>query len=225
MSFSKQEIQTIYGLRAKHYDFYVGLYRLLGFRHETCRRRAVELLRLQRGDCVVDLGCGTGLNFSPLIKQIGPEGCLIGVDLSAEMLTRARKKIHRAGWTNVSLIQSDMAVYDYPNKVKGVLSTGALGYVSEYDRVIEKAMHALTPGGRLVVRDLKLPERWPAWLSRLFLVWLGRPFGVTIEYVHSHPWESVERYFEDTAIEHWYGGTVYISSGTAPKPGPNKMMK
>ena len=71
LSHSKQEIQSIYRLRAKHYDFYAGLYRLLSVRHEKSRRRAVQLLRLQQGDTVVDLGCGTGLHFPLLVEQIG----------------------------------------------------------------------------------------------------------------------------------------------------------
>lgn len=217
MALSKQEIHAIYQRRAKHYDFHVKLYRLLGFGYEAYCSRAVELLRLQRGDCVVELGCGTGLNFALLVQQIGSEGRLIGVDLTPEMLACARERAQRAGWTNVELIQSDMATYEFPEGVNRVLSTGVLGYVAEYDRVIERASRALVPGGRLVIWDLKNPERWPSWLFKFF-IWLTRPFGVTPDYGASHPWESVERYLEETAFEPRYGGAVYISSGTAPSP-------
>lgn len=216
MSFPKQEIQAVYRRRAKRYDFYVKLYRLLGFRYEAYRARAVKRLHLQRGNLVVELGCGTGLNFSPVVEQIGPEGQLIGIDLTPEMLACARERVERSGWTNVELIQSDMTEYEFPEGVNGVLSTGALGYIAEYDRVIEKAMHALVPCGRLSIWDLKRPESWPSWLFNFYFVWLARPFGVTPDYVESHPWESLERYFEETTFEQRYGGAVYISSGTAP---------
>ncbi len=211
---TNQEIQDKYRRVAKRYDFAVQLYRLIGLRIETYRLRAVELLRLKRGDCVVDLGCGTGLNFPLLVKRIGPKGRLIGVDLSPEMLTYARERVERSGWSNIELMLSDMATYNFPKGVNGVLSTGAFGYVDEYERVIEKAAHALVPGGRLVILDGKQPERWPSWLFKLF-VWLSQPFGLTFGYFGHPCWESVERFFQDVAFEEMYGGLMYISAGTA----------
>lgn len=214
---AKQEIQAAYQRQAKHYDFAVLLYRLIGLRLETYRSRAAELLRLRRGDCVVDLGCGTGLNFPHVIEQIGPQGRLIGVDLSSKMLAGAGERVKREGWKNIELVQSDMATYEFPQGINGVLSTGAFGFVPEYERVIEKAALALVPGGRLVIVDGKRPEHWPSWLLRLF-VWVSRPFGVTFDYFDTHPWEAVDRLFQETAVEEMYGGLLYISSGTAPQP-------
>jgi demethylmenaquinone methyltransferase/2-methoxy-6-polyprenyl-1,4-benzoquinol methylase len=211
---STQDIKEKYRRHAKRYDFAIQLYRLIGLRIESYRLRAVELLRLKRGDSVVDLGCGTGLNFDLIVKQIGPKGRLIGVDLSPEMLACALERSERAGFNNLELVQADIADYDFPVGVNGVLSTGAFGYVTEYDRVIEKVSQALNQGGRLVILDGKLPERWPLWLFRLF-VWLSRPFGVTTEYF-SHPcWESVGRFFQEVEFEERYGGLIYISSGAA----------
>jgi len=211
---STQDIKEKYRRHAKRYDFAIQLYRLIGLRIESYRLRAVELLCLKRGDSVVDLGCGTGLNFDLIVKQIGPKGRLIGVDLSPEMLACALERSERAGFNNLELVQADIADYEFPVGVNGVLSTGAFGYVTEYDRVIEKVSQALNQGGRLVILDGKLPERWPLWLFRLF-VWLSRPFGVTTEYF-SHPcWESVGRFFQEVELEERYGGLIYISSGTA----------
>ena len=215
MVLSRQEIQGMYQSGAKWYDFYVQLYRLLGFRIKSYRSRAVRLLRLQPGDCVVELGCGTGLNFSLIVEQIGSKGRLIGVDMTPEMLACARDKVERSGWKNVELVQSDIAEYDFPEGVNGVLSTCVFGYVAEYDRVIKAAAHALVPGGRLVILDGKQPERLPVWLFQLIL-WLARPFGATRDYFDRHTWESVERYFQETALEQTYGGMLYVSSGVAP---------
>lgn len=86
LTISKQEIQAIYQRQAKRFDAALQLYRLIGLRLEAYRLRAVELLHLKRGDCVVDLACGTGLSFPLLVDRIGPEGRLIGVDLSSGML-------------------------------------------------------------------------------------------------------------------------------------------
>jgi demethylmenaquinone methyltransferase/2-methoxy-6-polyprenyl-1,4-benzoquinol methylase len=58
---------------------------LIGF---PDRKRAVRALNLQRGDTVVDIGCGTGLNFPLLQGAIGPEGTIVGVDLTDAMLSQ-----------------------------------------------------------------------------------------------------------------------------------------
>ncbi len=157
------------------------------------------------------------MNFALLVDQIGPEGRLIGVDLAPEMLECARERIERSGWQNVELVQSDMAEYDFPEQVDGVLSTGAFGFVAASDRVIEKAAQGLAPGGRIVILDVKRPERWPRWLFKLFL-WVGRPFGVTLDYFDRYPWNAVERTFHEVTFEETYWGLVYLSSGTVPLP-------
>lgn len=212
---SKQEIQLMYQSGAKHYDVTTQLFRLVGLRIKDYRLRAVQLLRLKRGDCVVELGCGTGLNFPLLVEQIGPEGRLVGVDLASKMLEHAQERVDRSGWKNVELVQSDIAAYDFPEGINGVLATGVFGYVTEYDRVIKAASHALVTGGRLVILDGKQPDHLPLWLFKLVL-WLGRPFGFTLDYFNGHPWESVEHFFQETTLEQMYGGMIYLSSGTAP---------
>lgn len=215
MVFSKQEVQAKYQSGSKYYDLFVRIYPLIGFRMDTYRARAVELLRLKQGDCVVEFGCGTGLNFPLILEKIGPEGYLIGVDLTPGMLACARERIEHYGWKNVELVESDIAAYDLPKGINGVLSTGVFGFVPECDRVLKACAHALVPGGRLVIMDGKKPEHWPSWLLKLF-VRLGQPFGLSFNYLDRYSWESVERYFEETALEERYGGIIYISSGTAP---------
>lgn len=213
MVLSKQEIQDSYQSGAKYYDFFVKFYRLIGFNIETYRSRAIELLHLEQGDCVVELGCGTGLNFPLILEQIGPQGRLIGVDLTAGMLACAQDRIKQIGWKNVELVQSDIVEYNFPESVNKVLSTGVFGFVAGYDNVIESLSHTIVPGGRLVIMDGKQPKHWPLWLLKIF-VNIGRPFGLTLRYLENRTWESVERYFYDTVMEERYGGCLFISAGT-----------
>lgn len=138
---SKNEVQEKYQKYSGDYDFAVKLYRLLGFRIQAYRIHAVDLLNLKRGDSVVELGCGTGLNFSFLMEKIGPEGRLIGVDITPGMLEVAREKVERSGWKNVELVKSDIALYDLPENINGILSMGVFGYLPENDGIIEKAFH------------------------------------------------------------------------------------
>lgn len=216
MTLSMPEIHSRYQSTAKYYDLALRLYRLIGIR-KAYHVKAVRLLQLKRGDRVVELGCGTGINFPFIIEQIGLEGRLIGVDISSKMLEFAKQRVERSGWTNVELVEADIAAYSVPEGVNGILSTGVFGYINDYDRVIKAASQALAPGGRLVIMDGKRPDHLPSWVFN-FIVWASRPFGVTNAYFDKRTSESVQRYLSETAIEHAYGGMIFIASGTAAPP-------
>src|SRR6516225_8125230 len=131
MALNKQEIVEVYRKRAKRYNFTAQLYYLLGFREWAYREKAVEALALKRGDAVVEIGCGTGLNFGLLENAIGREGKIVGVDLTDAMLSRAQERVRQNGWSNVELVQSDAATFPFPQTVDGIISTFALTHVEE----------------------------------------------------------------------------------------------
>jgi ubiquinone/menaquinone biosynthesis C-methylase UbiE len=213
MALSKDVIAALYRRRADWYDLSANAYYLIGLREAVYRRKAVDALRLRPGDTVVEIGCGTGLNFDLLQQRIGPRGQIVGVDLTPEMLSKARERVMRRGWSNVRLIQSDASEFEFPRPVEGVISTLALTLVPEYDRVIENAARALVKGRRLVILDFKLPN-WPTWLIDLFVV-IARPFGVTQDLGVRHPWESVEGHLHTVLFEEHYFGGIYICAGEA----------
>jgi demethylmenaquinone methyltransferase/2-methoxy-6-polyprenyl-1,4-benzoquinol methylase len=215
MTVSRKTVEAAYQRHARNYDLAVRLYRLAGLRIEHYRARAVELLQLRTGDRVLDLGCGTGLNFPHLVERIGPEGELTGIDLSSEMLACAQSRVDHARWSNVKLVHADIAAFGLPGGINGVLATGVFGYLDERSLVLEAIAGALAPGGRLAIVDGKRPTAWPAWLFRLF-VRISVPFGLTEGYFDARTWESVESSFEDTTFEEGYGGLLYIASGRAP---------
>jgi ubiquinone/menaquinone biosynthesis C-methylase UbiE len=216
LAFGREEIRALYVKRACNYDLTANLYSLIGFRETAYRRLAEGALRLNPGDTVVELCCGTGLNFPLLQERVGPEGRIIGVDLTADMLDRARRKMEENGWSNVELMQSDAADYCFPVGVDGIISTFALTLVPEFDRIIRDGCRALKPGGRWVVLDLKMPSGWTAGLAPMF-IFLTRPFGVTKDLAERHPWESMQKYLNDVKVEDFYLGFAYISSGTRGK--------
>jgi demethylmenaquinone methyltransferase/2-methoxy-6-polyprenyl-1,4-benzoquinol methylase len=214
MALNKQEIVEVYRKRAKRYNFTAQLYYLLGFREWAYREKAVEALALKRGDAVVEIGCGTGLNFGLLENEIGREGKIVGVDLTDAMLGGAQERIHRNGWSNVELVQSDAATFQFPRRVDGIISTFALTHVAEYEKVIRAGSEALRPGGRFVILDFKLPTNWISRLAPL-LVLTVRPFGVTIDLAERHPWEALKKYFADVTVHQLYGGLAYIAVGNS----------
>ena len=214
MTLDKRSIALLYRRRAKLYDFSANAYYLLGFREFAYRKIGVKALNLKKGDTVVEIGCGTGLNFSLLSKQVGPKGNIIGVDLTPEMLEEADKRIRRNGWQNVKLVHSDAAVYSFPEHIDGILSTFAITLVPEYDRVIQKGAAALSPNARFVVVDFKKPEKWPMWIIKLFVI-LTRPFGISLDIADRHPWESVARYMTIVEFRELYFGGLYLCVGDA----------
>jgi ubiquinone/menaquinone biosynthesis C-methylase UbiE len=209
---SKKEIVELYRRRAGRYDFTAQLYYLVGFREWGYRKKAVEALALKSGDTAVEVGCGTGLNFALLEDAVGPEGKIIGVDLTDSMLGVARERVRRNGWSNVELVQSDAAGFEFPRGVSGVISTFALTLVPEYENVIRAGSEALAPAGRFVILDLKLPSNW---LSRLapVLVLALRPFGVSLDMAARHPWEALEKCLPHVSAAEFYGGIAYIAVG------------
>lgn len=128
----RDRIAKVYQRLAKFYDLLgeeILGWILSPFGYRSYRKRAIAAMNLQPGDTVVDLGCGTGLNFSLLEKAIGADGKIIGVDLTNAMLGQARKRLESNAWTNVELVQSDAADYSFPAGVDGILSTWALTLV------------------------------------------------------------------------------------------------
>ena len=212
MTFSKDETRDLYRRRAKRYDLSVQIYRLFGFDVERYRQDTITALALCPGDVVVELGCGTGLNFAYVQQEIGPQGKIIGVDLTDAMLDVARDRVTRERWTNVELVQADLAGWQFPDGISGVYSTLALTLVPEYDTIIERASRAMRAGRRLAVLDMKEPEGWPAWLIRL-AAWLNKPYGVSLELADRHPWESIRQYLTETEFKEYYFGTLYLCVG------------
>ncbi len=215
MALTNTEIAQVYDKRAKRYNLSANLYYLIGIREFAYRKMAVRALDLKRGDTVVEIGCGTGLNFPLLRAAVGPEGKIVGVDLSAEMLAGAGELIKRNNWKNIELVHSDAATYQFPEAVDGVISTGAITYVPQYDQVIERGAKALAPGKRFVILDFKKPAKWPLWLIKFFFFTM-RPFGVTLDITERHPWESIDRHLRTVQFIELYFGGAYLCVGEAP---------
>jgi len=212
MAFDRDALRNLYRRRARRYDASLWWFRLAGFQFGRYRRMTVDALGLAPGDTVVDLACGTGLNFPLLEKRIGPSGRLIGVDLTDAMLERARERVRVEGWANVDLVQADLAAYQPPGDLAGALSTFAITLVPEHDAVIARAAGALRPGGRLAIFDFKEPASWPRWLVRV-AARVNRPFGVTLDLADRHPWESVTRHLDGVGLRELYFGALYLSVG------------
>lgn len=210
---SLNEIREIYSSEvATNYDFSLLLFRMLGFRVKTYRRKAIESLNLNPGDTVVDLGCGTGLNFQLLSKKVGEQGTIFGVDLSKSMLQQAKNRIQDSELTNIKLVQADMSEYNIPSDADAILSTLAISMSPDYDQIIEGVAHTLETEKRMAIFELKRPERWPEWLVQAMIKFL-HSYGTRPEHTRRKPWTSMQRHFRKFHMQEFYFGAVYVATG------------
>ncbi len=151
------------------------------------RGQAVEQLKLRPDAQVLEVGCGTGLNFSQLLARLDPRrGWLTGLDFSEDMLARARRRVAAHGWSNVSLVCADAARMDLGRRFDGILFAYSLTMIPDWLAALERARTHLEPGGRMVVLDFGRFERWGplgalarGWL-RLNHVETRRPYVETM---------------------------------------------
>jgi ubiquinone/menaquinone biosynthesis C-methylase UbiE len=214
---TREHLIETYRKKAKHYDLTSRLYPAPGYPQRGQRRRAVQALGLRPGDTVVDVACGTGLNFSLLEEAIGPGGRIVGVDLTDAMLARAEERIGTNGWGNVSLVQADAAAFDFPAGVDAIVSTYALSQVPECAEVIAHGAAALAAGGRWAVLDLKVPDRTPRWLAHAGTA-VVRHFAAIDEWVMRRPWDEIRAAMhEELADFSWSElccGTAFLAAGS-----------
>jgi len=209
----KQKIEESYQKNAKYYDIALKIfYPLIGLKIGEYRKKAINYLELKEGDVVIDLGCGTGLSFPLIMEKIGPDGKLIGVDISSAMLSVAKDRVNSTRWQNVELIHSDIEEYEIPAGINGVISSGVFGYLNKREQVLENIYRSLVHHGKVVIVDGQRPKKWPSFLFRIF-VKLSSPYGLTESYFDNNTSELVSRLFSNVTFEEIYSGMLYITSG------------
>jgi demethylmenaquinone methyltransferase/2-methoxy-6-polyprenyl-1,4-benzoquinol methylase len=220
---TRERLIEIYRKKAKHYDVTSRLYPVPGYPQRAQRLRAVQTLGLRAGDTVVDIACGTGLNFPLIEKAIGSEGRIVGVDLTDAMLARASDRVEANGWSNISLVQADAAEFGFPAAVDAILSTYAMTQVRECRQVIAHGAAALAGGGRWVVLDLKIPDSTPDWLSRLGTS-VVPPSASLDEWIRRRPWETIRAAMQERLADPSWAelcfGTAFIAAGSGPTTLP-----
>lgn len=202
------------------YQFFASVYDQLAGEpiYRVGRERAIAALGLTQGSRVLDVGCGTGLNFPGLLDAVGANGQVVGLDRSSEMLAAARDKAAGLPPGTVTLVEADAAKVDGATfggqksvgPFDAVLCTYSLSLIDNWDVAWRRAAALVRPGGRAAIVDMQSPQGWARLLdpAARLACWLG---GSDI---NAHPWTLLE----DTAqeVESWSlrGGHVQVRVGT-----------
>ncbi len=159
-----REVTDAYDRTAPLYDL-MNLFYFFG-RDKQFRSMLAERLNLKPGDTVLDLCCGTGLNFPFLLQKIKIQGKLLGVDLSSKMLQQARKKIGPEG---INLVMSDAAHLPFHDQTfDAILVSFCLKITPKYEKCIEEIARVLKPAGRVGVLANHKPSG-PLWLPGIII--------------------------------------------------------
>ncbi len=124
----------------------------------------VAFAGIGEGETVLDLGSGAGIDLLLAAKKVGPGGTVIGIDMTEEMIGRARENIAAAGLTNVDVrkgIIESLPVEDA--SVDWVISNCVINLSPEKERVFGEIARVLKPGGRMSVSDI-VAEDLPEWV-------------------------------------------------------------
>ena len=134
----------------------------------------ITLAELQPGQTVLDLGSGGGLDCFLAAKKVGESGHVIGVDMTPEMLEKARASAKRMGVTNVEFRQGfleDLPVDD--NSIDVVISNCVINLSPDKDKVFNEVFRVLAPGGKLAVSDIVTDGPLPEAIKQSLSMWAG----------------------------------------------------
>lgn len=165
------------------------------------RRRAVEQLSLRPDSDVLEVGCGTGLNFAYALRKLDARGRLTGVDFSADMLRRAARRVAAHAWSNVELRQDDASQMRLGRLFDAILFAYSLTMIPNWPAALRSAHEHLRPGGRLVVLDF---SRFGSWgpMAPVMRQWLRLNHVETLA-----PYEDTLRsIFGQAQVTYWLGG-------------------
>ncbi len=134
----------------------------------------IALASLQKGEVVLDLGSGAGFDCFLASPRVGPRGKVIGVDMTPEMLDKARENARKGNYKNVEFRLGEienLPVAD--NSVDIIISNCVINLSGDKKRVFQEAYRVLKPGGRLMVSDIVVLKDLPDYIKESIAGYIG----------------------------------------------------
>lgn len=174
------------------------------------RERTVAALRLQPGQRVLDVGCGTGLSLSLLRDAVGADGAVYGFDQSPEMLALARRRVTESGWRNVHLVEAPAQSLSLPEPVDALF----FHYTHDILRspaAVARLLACARPGAAVAIAGIKYFPRWLAPLNA-WVYFKNRGYNGAPGELRS-PWDRIAPHLDAWQREPTQYGMGYIGTG------------
>ena len=142
----------------------------------------VALASLQEGEIVLDLGSGAGFDCFLAAKKVGENGRVIGVDMTPEMIAKARENAQKANYGNVEFRLGE--IENLPaadNSADVIISNCVINLAPDKTKVFKEAFRVLKPGGRLMVSDIVLTKELPEIIRNSIQAYVGCIAGAMIK--------------------------------------------
>jgi ubiquinone/menaquinone biosynthesis C-methylase UbiE len=176
------------------------------------RAKVIDQLKLTDASKVLDVACGTGLNFTLLENAIGAAGQLVGIDQSKKTLALARRRVNRKNWENIDLLATDAASFTTEAPFDAALCTFAIDIIPPWRETIDMMVAAVAPGGRIGFIGFKESSKRPYHLFNKIFRTISVPFG-GVE-LNRNVRDYLAERCEESFYEEVYGGFYYLLVGT-----------
>jgi S-adenosylmethionine-diacylgycerolhomoserine-N-methlytransferase len=157
---------------SRYYAWHSRIYDATRWAFLFDRDAILEDLKLAPGQTVVEIGSGTGRNIEGIVRRVGAEGEVLGVDCAAPMIAQCTRRIQKLGLKNVRLVDAEYGrIPLVPGRADAVLMSYSLSMIPAWEAVLECAHRELKPGGRIGVVDFCMEDRTAA--TRGFSRWMA----------------------------------------------------
>ena len=133
-----------------------------------------SLGRLEPGELVLDIGSGAGTDSLVAAQMVGPEGHVTGIDMTPEMLAKARAAAEAMGAANVEFLEAEAEKLPFADEsFDVVISNGVIDLIPDKDAVFAELFRVLRPGGRIQVADVTIQQPVSEEGRRKIDLWTG----------------------------------------------------
>jgi SAM-dependent methyltransferase len=133
-----------------------------------------EMGRLSPGERVLDLGSGAGMDSLIAAQMVGPKGSVSGIDMTPEMLAKARASAEEMGLGNVDFVEGEVESLPFPDGAFDVvISNGVIDLIPDKDSVFSEIFRVLQPGGRIQIADVTIQQPVSEEGKRNIDLWTG----------------------------------------------------
>ncbi|MBI2265671.1 MAG: arsenite methyltransferase, partial [Armatimonadetes bacterium] len=142
----------------------------------------IALASLREGETVLDLGAGGGFDCFLAADKVGPRGRVIGIDMTPEMVEKARENASKGSYDNVEFRLGDIENLPLPDdSVDIVLSNCVINLSSDKEKVFRESFRVLRQGGRLMISDIVLLKELPAFIRTCLSAYAGCISGTVLK--------------------------------------------